>query len=238
MNPHHPHKTHVTRTVKSFLRAFYFTVGIFVLIFVFFRIGRAVYVSNIVEKSTESFHAGMKERTDSLKKQGDKIASSSAVAEYLLANDSQKLLEFMQKEAEKYDIDALGVANRDGVNISRTKKLGVKNDNVFLTIPEGRIVAMGQSVENIGQSTSDPSQLRMSTGTRSTMPMPETLEKIIFRVALKFYFTQSITVYSEIVSKTKKSASLQVRTSMLARNGSRTECLIKQYLLTKEIFIL
>ncbi len=155
----------MVRTGKSLLKALYGAIGVFVVLFVLFHIGGALYVSSIATKASTAFQSGIADDLAYLKKQGDAVAENELVAKYLLAKDSENLITELKKEKDARNIGLMGVADSEGVVIGRTRTSGRRGDNVFLTTPLGRVVANGTSVESV-ESTSgfDPIQIFLSTG--------------------------------------------------------------------------
>jgi hypothetical protein len=163
MNSHSWHDPHILRAGKSLLRALYITIGTFLTVFVLFHIGNALYVSHIATKSTEFFQVGKVTELTYLKEQGDAVAQNGLIREYLIAKNYGELLKLLQEERESRSIGLMGIADEQGVIVSRTLSSGVRGDNVFLTSPIGRVVAQGKSAESV-ELTSFVNQLFMTTG--------------------------------------------------------------------------
>lgn len=149
MTSHSWRDPHIIRTGKSFLKALYVTLGVFLFLFVSFHIGGALYVSSIETKSSNAFQSGIVHDLAYLKEQGDAVAQNDLIQEYLIAQDSEKLIDILQKEKEMRSIGLMGVANAQGVVVGRTLSPEILGDNVFLTAPAGRVVAQGTSVQSI-----------------------------------------------------------------------------------------
>ncbi len=152
------------RTGKSLLKTLYITLGVFLFLFVSFHIGGALYVSHIATKSSDALQTGIKKDLAYLKEQGDAVAQNESLVSLLIAGDTEGLLSLIKQEGQARSVWLIGVTNSEGVIISRTKNLGVLADNVFLTFPEGRVVAKGKSVQSIGQAVIDPRRVRLTTG--------------------------------------------------------------------------
>jgi hypothetical protein len=93
MNTHSWHDPHIVRAARSLLRALYISLGVFLVFFVIQHIGGALYISSIEKESVEAFHAGIARDLAHLKEQGDAIASSSLLQDYILSRNSEKLIE-------------------------------------------------------------------------------------------------------------------------------------------------
>lgn len=163
MHSHSWNDPYMVRTRRSFFKALFITIGIFLLLFVLSHISGVLYTSFLAVKSSDALLGGIAKDTAYLKNQGDAVAKNSLLKEYLIAGDFEKLLEVMQKEKADRFIGLMGLANKDGVIVSRTKSTKRLGDNVFLTMPQGRIVSTGKSVESIEISGVDPTQLLMTT---------------------------------------------------------------------------
>jgi hypothetical protein len=165
MSPHSWNNPHMIRAGKSLLRALYFTLGVFLFLFVIFHISGALYVSHIAKKATEDFQTGIAQDLAYLKEQGDEVAKDDLLQKYLIEQDSQKLIEFLQTEKKEREIGLMGVANSEGVILGRTKSVGVHGDNVFLTNPVARIVAQEKSAESVEAPVGfSPNQIFLTTG--------------------------------------------------------------------------
>lgn len=165
MTAHHWKDPHVIRSVKTFLKTFYISIGVFLLLFVSAHIGGALYISRVAEKSAEAFQTGIKQDLAYLKNQGNAVAQNPLVITYLLNRDSEKLIETLQKEKAARNIGLMGVADSDGFIVGRTKDPGTRGDNVFLTNVIGRAVAEGKYAESVESPVGfDPAQLYLTTG--------------------------------------------------------------------------
>ena len=165
MSPKHSwFDPHIKQSARSLLRVLFATAGVLVAVFVVFHIAAAVYTASLARTASSAFQKGIENDFSHLKESGDTLASSESLVSALVAGDSEKVLTLIKEASQEYSIATIGVANSEGVVVSRTKKLGVQGDNVFLTIPEGRIVSEGKSVQSIGNGVIDPTQIRMTTG--------------------------------------------------------------------------
>ncbi len=165
MNEHSWHDPHIVRSGKSLLKALYITLGVFLFLFVIFHIGGALYVSSIETKSSNAFQAGITTDLAYLKEQGDAVAKGDLLREYLIARNSQKLIELTKKEIAARGIGLMGVADSEGVLLSRTFSVGNLGNNIFLVNPVGRIVAQGKSAESVEATVGfDPNQIFLNTG--------------------------------------------------------------------------
>lgn len=166
MTPHSWHDPHIIRTVKSLLKALYITFGAFLFLFASFHIGGALYISSIEIKSSDAFHVGIASDLAYLKEQGDIVAKNNLLQKYLVEQDSEKLIEITKKETSARKIGLMGVTDKEGVLLSRTKSVGNLGNNAFITTPHGRRVDLRGTVESIEISGYDSSQLLMTTGRR------------------------------------------------------------------------
>lgn len=149
MSMHTWNDLHMIRAWKSLSRALYITLGFFLFLFALFHIIGALYVYSIATKSSEAFQVGIKRDMAYLKEQGDEVAKNESLIEYLVAGDSYGLIDITKKEKNTRGIGLIGVANSEGLIVSRTIERSSLGQNVFLTVPAGRVVSEGQSVESI-----------------------------------------------------------------------------------------
>ncbi|MDO8495954.1 MAG: hypothetical protein Q7S43_00670 [bacterium] len=164
MSSHSWRDLHIIRTGKSLLKALSITLGIFLGLFVSLHIGGALYVSSIATKASDSFQAGIASDLTYLKDQGDIVAKDVLLQQYIIEQDSEKLVDFTKKEVFSRKIGLIGVTNSEGILLSRTKSIGNLGNNPFLTTPHGRAVDRNGSVESIEISGFNPTQLLMTTG--------------------------------------------------------------------------
>lgn len=164
MNLHSWHDPHMIRAGQSLFRALYFTLGVFLFLSVIFHIGGALYVSHIATKSIDNVQAGVAQDLSYLKEQGDAVANNNLLQKYLIEQNSEKLIEITKKEVFARKIGLMGVADKDGILLSRTKSVGSLGNNAFITTPHGRAVDRSGVVESIEISGFDPTQLLMTTG--------------------------------------------------------------------------
>lgn len=149
MTKHSWNDPHIVNTKKSLLKAFYATLGFFLFLFAISHILGALYVSSIASTSTDAFNEGISKDLAYLKQQGDEVAKDESFIMYLLAGDSESLINFTKKEIEARSIGLMGVANSEGIVVSRTLSRSSLGQNVFLTVPAGRVVSGGKSVQSI-----------------------------------------------------------------------------------------
>lgn len=165
MNQRFWHKQQTVRMEISLLKAFYFTLGVGIFLFVLSHIGGALYASHLAARASGAFHDGITSDLAHLKKEGDELAKNDTIKEYVIARDTEKLVDFLKKEIIKRKIGLAGVTDSNGVVISRTKSVGVVGDNVFLVNAVGRIVALGGSAESVEDPFGfDPQQILLNTG--------------------------------------------------------------------------
>lgn len=162
MNPHSWHDPHIIRTGKFLLKALYVALGVFLFLFVLFHIAGALYVSSIASKATENFQLGITQDLTYLKEQGDQVAKDESLIKSLIARDSDSLIDITKKEVETRSIGLIGVADSEGVMVSRTFSRSDLGQNVFLTVPAGRVVSQGKSVQSI-ELTGFGNQLFLTT---------------------------------------------------------------------------
>ncbi len=166
MSRHSWYDPDLIRRGKSLLKALYITLGVFLFLFVTFHIGGALYVSSIETKSSDAFHAGIAEDMAYLKEQGDAVAQNDLLQKYLIAQDSEKLIEISKAEIAVRKIGLMGITNKEGTLLSRTMSVGNLGNNAFITTPHGRAGDIHGTVESIEISGFDPTQLIMTTGRR------------------------------------------------------------------------
>lgn len=154
---------HIIHTIKSLLKAFYATLGIFLIFFVLFHIITSFYTSHISEKSLKDFKSGIAEEKTYLKEQGDAASKNYQLIDSLVRQDRSHLLEIIQTEKDTRLIGLMSVANAEGIIIGRTINPKKYGDNVFLTAPVGRVVSQGSSTESI-ELTGFGNELFMTTG--------------------------------------------------------------------------
>lgn len=156
---------HIICSIKCLLRALYITLGVFLFFFVSFHIGGALYTSHISTKSFHAFETGIARDLAYLKEQGDEIAKDDSLQKYLLDRDSQKLIELTKKEISERGIGLMGVADENGILLSRTLSQGNLGNNIFLVNPVGRVVAQGKSAQSVEATVGfDPKQIFLNTG--------------------------------------------------------------------------
>ena len=165
MNLDYFKKLSFQKTTKSFGQIIFWMIGIFLCLFVVFHIAGALYTHSLLSRASHVFQNGLKNDLAHLKREGDALAKSETLKDFLMAGDHKSLLDFLQTERAKRSIGLMGVADRDGVIIGRTKSFGKVGDNSFLISPIGRRVAQGQSAESIEAPIGfDPRQIFLTTG--------------------------------------------------------------------------
>ncbi len=132
-------------------------------------LGIALALTNLYgrhEKATalRSVQGGLEKDLGHLRTQGDAVAENVALKQYLLEDSPDNVLTILAAERERRTIGLMGVANRDGVIISRTKSTTNRGENTFLVSPQGRAVAQGKRPASIEASSFDPTQVLMTTG--------------------------------------------------------------------------
>jgi hypothetical protein len=162
MTQHSWNDIHIIRTGRSLLKAVYIALGVFLFLFVSFHIGGALYVSSIETKSSDAFNAGISKDLAYLKEQGDEVAKNDLLKKYLLEEDSEKIIELTKKETDVRGVGIMGVANSEGIIVSRTTERSSLGQNVFLTVPAGRVVSEGKYVQSI-ELTGFGNQLFLTT---------------------------------------------------------------------------
>lgn len=156
--------SNISHTIKSFLKALYVTTGVFLFLFVSVHIGGTLYTYSIQKKSVQAFNIGISNDLSYLKEQGDIVSKNELLIKYLLKEDSENLVAVMQKERSSRLIGLMGVTNKEGVIIGRTRSLGKIGDNVFLINPLGRVVAKGESSQSVEAPIGfDPNQIFLTT---------------------------------------------------------------------------
>ncbi len=165
MTKHSWSDLHMIRTVKAFGKSLYYTLGVFVLLFVLLRIGGSLYISHISNKTIDDFKSGISRDLAHLKTEGDELAQSDILKKYIQSKDSEKLIEFTKAEIIKRHIGLMGVVDKNGIVLSRTNSTGNLGNNSFLVNPVARVVAEGKYAESIEATyIFDPSQIFLTTG--------------------------------------------------------------------------
>ncbi len=165
MRPYSSKKTLMAYTGKTFLSAFYKTAGFFLILFAIFHLVGVLYLANIVSKASLAFKSGMQAELDFLTVQGNEVAKNKELIRYVLSGDSENLILLMQNEKTSRSIGLMGVTNEQGVVLGRTKNPEKLGDNVFLSSPVGRKVALGKTVQSVESPVGfDPRQIIISTG--------------------------------------------------------------------------
>ncbi len=141
--------THMQRAIKSLFWNIFVTGGIFLTLVVLFRLSGTIYASYIAIQATEAFQSGIAQEQLYLKTQGDAVADSTLLHQYLTSADYEQLVTLLQQEKDARSIALLSVTNASGAIVSRTKNITKTGDNAFLTTPIGRIVAQGNAAESI-----------------------------------------------------------------------------------------
>jgi hypothetical protein len=111
-----------------------------------------------------SVQDGLTADLEHLRIQGDAVAENILVKQYLLEEAPDKILPVLAEERERREIGLMGVANKEGVIISRTLSTANRGENAFLVSPQGRAVAEGKRPASIEVSSFDPKQVLMTTG--------------------------------------------------------------------------
>ncbi len=156
---------HSKRTIRSLAKALFATAIVFLMLFSCFRIAGGLYVSTLSTRARDAFHTGITQDLAHLKTQGDSLAGDDRITQYIHTQDSEKLIELLREERRTRGVGLMGVVDAEGVIVGRTKTLGKRGDNVFLTDPVGRVVSKGLSAESIETPFGfDPIQLLLTTG--------------------------------------------------------------------------
>lgn len=165
MSTHSWRDLRIVRTLKSLIKSFYVTLGVFLVLFVVLHIARTLYIFFIAEKTTKAFELGIEKDLAHLKKQGDELAMDSRIHEYILKRDSEKLIKLTKSEITLRNVGLIGVIDSNGGLLSRTKSTGNLGINVFLTNPVGRLMAKGESAQSVEATVGfDPRQIFLTTG--------------------------------------------------------------------------
>lgn len=162
MSPHSWNDHHMVRSAKVLIKASYVTLGVFLFLFVSLHVAGALYVSSLETKSEQYFQSGITKDISHLKTQGDMVAQNDLLKQALIDEDSDSLSAIIQKELSERDIGLIGVANAQGVIVSRTFSKSNLGQNVFLTAPAGRALTQEKSVESI-ELTGFGNQIFMTT---------------------------------------------------------------------------
>ena len=137
---------------------------IFVAIVLLVNAVSKVYGSRVVLHAVDAVNNGIAADLKHLSMEGDAVAQNELLKQYLLAGDSYKILGILSAEKDRRLIGLMGVANKDGIIISRTLTVSSRGDNVFLVSPQGRAVAEGKRPASVEVSSFDPTQLLITTG--------------------------------------------------------------------------
>lgn len=165
MSKHTWRDPHMIRAARALVRAVYTGLGSFLILFVLFHIVGALYVARLAATARTQFQEGIAHDLAHLKEQGDAVANNDLIKNALLEQRYDDLSALLKTERAQRDIGLMGVANKEGVVVSRTKSVGVVGDNVFLTNPVARSVAQGTSAESVEAPVGfDPNQLFLNTG--------------------------------------------------------------------------
>ena len=121
-----------------------------------------LYSLFLIHRSIDSVTRGVSADLAHLHREGDVIAQNELLKKYIESGDSYRILGILSQEKDRRNIGLMGATNKEGVIISRTKTVSLRGDNVFLTSPQGRVVATGQGVSSI--EVTFGTQLLMTTG--------------------------------------------------------------------------
>ncbi len=161
------------RTFKSIIKSLYITTGVLLFLFSFFHIIGAVYLSNITEDSSSRFQAGIKSDLKYLKENGDKIAQDQNLIKDLVSLNIDNLSSFLQTATTKYSIGLIGITDKNGVILSRTRTYNKVGDNAFLNTVLGRSLIQNGATESVEAPVGfDPRQIFLTT-TRFVMNQNE-----------------------------------------------------------------
>jgi len=116
-------------------------------------------------KATEVLNAQLSADTSYLLERGNSIAENPLIIKYTKDNNSYDLLAVLLHEKLDSNIGLMGVANKTGTIITRTKSANKRGDNVLLFSTIGRqLLTGGLATSTVTKSATDPTQVILNTG--------------------------------------------------------------------------
>jgi hypothetical protein len=115
-------------------------------------------------RALKAVDQGLASDMNHLKVEGDLIAQNEQLKQYVVDNDSPKILSLLTEEKDRRSIGLMTATNKDGIIITRTRSNSSRGDNTFLVSPQGRAVAEGKEPVSIEMSSFDNTQVVMTTG--------------------------------------------------------------------------
>lgn len=144
--------------------AFLASILVFLVLMVIAVAMTNLYGSHIKTRALKAVTDGLAVDLDHLRVQGDAVAENTTLKGFLIEGNSDKILGVISDERERRGIGLMGVANKDGIIISRTRSVDNRGENAFLVSPQGRAVVEGKRPASIEVSSFDPTQVIMTTG--------------------------------------------------------------------------
>lgn len=123
-----------------------------------------LYGTQVKVRALKAVQEGLARDMDHLKVQGDLLANNEILKQYVIDNNTSKILDFLVEEKERRSIGLMTVTDRNGIIITRTRSVSSRGDNTFLVSPQGRAVAEGKEPASIEMSSFDNTQVVMTTG--------------------------------------------------------------------------
>lgn len=154
------------RKNTSIQKAFIVSLAVF---FAFLLIGPVigrVYTSYLAGRAEKILRDTIASDSKNLFEQGNRIAESNLLKDYVSSGDSYRILGFLnqEKEASGDYIDLIGATDKDGFVISRNQTAKGLGDNVFISTAVGRLLTENIATSSIEIRGIDPTQLLIATG--------------------------------------------------------------------------
>lgn len=129
--------------------------------------GRHLYEWYLRSALTNELQNGLTEELHYLVNQGNEVALNPKIKEYLLQKEYVELLATLSAEKNERGIGLMGIANEEGIIVTRTRSILSTGENALEMSPQGRALAAGAPVvSSVEVSSFDPTQVLMTTGRR------------------------------------------------------------------------
>lgn len=109
-----------------------------------------------IEKQMFQIEEGMRQDLGYISGQREAIIASKILNDALKKSDSPQLLNLVQNEAEKRNLDFIIVTDKDGFVLTRSNLPAQQGDNIFQTFTQGRKMAQGETVTAIVRTSRSP----------------------------------------------------------------------------------
>lgn len=96
---------------------------------------------------------GIQQTLEHLELQGNELAQDPYIIQALLERDDYALLSYTKEEVVRRNIGMVGVADKNGIILSRSLTSAKRGDNAFLTGPIGRALLSDDSTQNSVENT-------------------------------------------------------------------------------------